>query len=451
VRIPVYQSVDRRRGTGETADLLARNVSRTARTAIDIGCNEGVLSLALSRLGLCVLGLEANPKTAPARQSHAEQSKFLIYRTTRLTPESVHDLDEADVVMLLSVHHQFVAIFGEETADHMLRVIASKARQQFFFMPACIHSKYGQGFARFPENDLDAIDAYVRGLFAGTDYAINQLGVVENMIPPEEPIRPLYVITPAGAKITHVGVPHELEEEWHPAELRTVDLDKMRLGPGMKLGRDGYHYLEEALVAGSETYAGSTLERYYNKFRPQNLAEYFCPWHPAETAALAEHAAPPYALPMPWCPFPTRPEWNKFANEPERSRVGSHRCNPTTSEVGRHHLAAMFGVHASLKEFGYLPDNFPDGYVRGNFLLKNDGSLRFFVSGGQHRVAALSSLGVKTIRVRLHPGWPAVVRESDITNWPWVRAGFYTDEQAKLVFDRMCDNDASLWRRYLEC
>lgn len=446
-----YQSEARRVGTSQTAELLIQHVSNSARTAIDLGCNEGCLSVVLSRLGLSTLGVEGRSVTEPLRRANASQARSLAFKTDLITPENIDQLDRADVVMLLSVHHQIVSYLGENPANELLLAIASKANQQFFFMPACIRKKYGSSFDRFADNDYEAIDAYFRQLFQSNGYDFQLLGQVENQLPPQEPLRPLYLVTRTGQSWPS-GIPHNADLIDSPAEIRTVDLNLCRLGPAGSVTDDGWHYfkdaLDYALTTGDTDYANNPLRVYYQKAQPTNLAEYLSPWNPDELSTLKDLPPPP-TISAPWLNHPLPPVWMRFLETAEKAPEFAHASGPTSDEIGAKHLAVLLDLRQSMATLGYLPDTFNDGYIRGYFLRNLAGDIRFIVTAGQHRIAALGSLGVPTVRIKFQPGLPRLVDEANSKNWPGVRLGFFSEQQALQLFNNSFSNPSAKFRSYL--
>lgn len=62
---------------------------------------------------------------------------------------------------------------------------------------------------------------------------------------------------------------------------------------------------------------------------------------------------------------------------------------------------------------------------------------RFLIQDGQHRVSAMRALGEpKEITVRLGKGFPHVVAEDDVEEWPLVRDGVCSADLALKLFRR---------------
>ena len=447
-----YQAFLRKTGTAQTVELLFAHAASAASTAMDIGCNEGVISLALSRAGLSVLGVEANSKTEPARVARMKETSSLLFVTSKVTLENIQTLPEVDLITLLSVHHQFVFHYGEVAANQLLLEISRKAKLQFFFMPACICAKYGPGFDRIVDNDQESIDKYVKDLFKSEAVSVQFLGMVENNLPPEEPLRPLYLIS----KTQGIGTPRLRRNSDilnGPAEIGDVDVDLMRFGPGVSLQRDGWNYFREAVQeiinTGDLSRATGHLDRYYRSHQPANLGQLFYPFDQSAAEGLAQFPCRP-AIPMPWANHPAPPYWFSFVPKDLDFDYQWHRCGPMEHENVTRHVTSLAETCESISQHGYLPDLFPDGYIRGYFLRNLAGEFRFVVSGGQHRAAILAELGHKSIRVQLQPGHLRIVDEATLGQTPGVRTGVYTIQQARLLFDGLFNQNGSELRNYVE-
>ena len=81
-----------------------------------------------------------------------------------VTPESVTALPVCDVVLCLSVYHQWHQIFGHQGAQQILRTLGTKARQFLFFEPASQRSKYGPVPPDYNDRDERSIVDYNLGM-----------------------------------------------------------------------------------------------------------------------------------------------------------------------------------------------------------------------------------------------------------------------------------------------
>jgi len=118
----------------------------------------------------------------------------------------------------------------------------------------------------------------------------------------------------------------------------------------------------------------------------------------------------------------------------------SHGCQhygPCTPKKIKLEAARLDRVYRSIETHGYDPliaGGFPVGY----FLLADHGhdlQSVFLVLGGQHRVAAMVALGYPAIPCSFQPDYPRVIRASEASHWPLVRAGHLTEMQALVIFE----------------
>jgi hypothetical protein len=97
-------------------------------------------------------------------------------------------------------------------------------------------------------------------------------------------------------------------------------------------------------------------------------------------------------------------------------------------------------LYESIQRTGYQPLTYPNSYVGGTWLVAEDGSRRFVVMQGNHRMAILAHLGAKQIEVRTIAQARATVRERDLDSWKHVRSGLCSRQHARRVFRYFFDN-----------
>lgn len=117
---------------------------------------------------------------------------------------------------------------------------------------------------------------------------------------------------------------------------------------------------------------------------------------------------------------------------------GHQAYGPASSGKVSLEAKRLTNVFESICRYGYLPEKF-DGYPRG-YLLEDDTNSsptqRFLITGGQHRVAALSYLGFSEIFVTFEVAVPRQVKISQINEWPGVTSGIFSKELAFIIFNR---------------
>lgn len=190
-----YQLGRHWQGSRLSLALILSYLEAGAETAVDIGCNEGVLSCALAWQGLTVTGYELH---GPSRETADILARKLGVELEivgkRLSLVDLEQMKDVDVSLLLSVHHQIAASEGLEHANEFLRALARKTRRQLFFQPAAISRKYRQA-TPFHDNDLVAISTYFQELLSDIFPHSALIGYSPNDVPRKEPLRPMILFS----------------------------------------------------------------------------------------------------------------------------------------------------------------------------------------------------------------------------------------------------------------
>lgn len=83
----------------------------------------------------------------------------------------------------------------------------------------------------------------------------------------------------------------------------------------------------------------------------------------------------------------------------------------------------------SIRRFDYRPE--PANPISARQLVRADGATAYLVLDGNHRLSALVALGYTTVELSYFPH--AAVREQDLADWPQVRNGTFTAEDAQAI------------------
>lgn len=94
----------------------------------------------------------------------------------------------------------------------------------------------------------------------------------------------------------------------------------------------------------------------------------------------------------------------------------------------------------SIRANGYQPAKFGSAIEARRFV-RRDGRTAWLLHDGNHRVSALSALGVERVSVRYLP--LATVREMDLPRWTQVKNGVYEADDAAKVFGVYFDGNLS--------
>ena len=230
---------------------------------------------------------------------------------------------------------------------------------------------------------------------------------------------------------------------------------------GFACARDGNHpyvrTLTEHATGEVASYETSPLHTYFDRWRPASAAEALGLGDAAFDGIDAFRRAPAAAAMAPW--WPTR-DLASFAHEfdastrrenrrstasataeTQQAAVGSHLFGPVSATKGAIEFDRCFRVFRSMLQNGFRRDSTTlDGDVRGQALVRADGSYAVFILNGQHRVAAAAAAGLSTIPIRFQQGadvGPRIVRRSDVAHWPAVKNRTFSKAAALAVFDRL--------------
>lgn len=197
----------------------------------------------------------------------------------------------------------------------------------------------------------------------------------------------------------------------------SVPMSLIRYQDGRPYTYERHHFLQY--------YRGglSELREFYDKHQPSNIFEYFFLAEPRPcTAGIAEY---------PWFRI-LRPKPNLGESGLPASTHGLQQCGPVSEERILAEANRLDRVLQSIRQQGFRPEL--GGHVRGYFMLRKDGRWVFTIRTGFHRTAALAHIGCQTIDVQLQPHYPRFVEERDSREWPMVKDGIVTEEEALMMF-----------------
>ncbi len=149
-------------GTRERWNLIQSRATGTS--LLDVGCSSGLLTALAAGIGFFAVGLDANWEVLSEARKKCKPNLSLAYMHFVITLQSVAALPVCDVVLCLSVYHQWHRKFGHEGAQQILRILGGKARQRLFFEPASKQSKYGAEPPAFIDGNERSIVEYNEGM-----------------------------------------------------------------------------------------------------------------------------------------------------------------------------------------------------------------------------------------------------------------------------------------------
>lgn len=160
-----YQK-SRRAGTMDRWVLIQSRISGCG-SLLDVGCSSGHLTSLAAGFGLVAIGCDANWAVLSEARKRLKAYLSLGFVHFVVTPQTVALLPVCDVVLCLSIYHQWHAKFGPEGAQEILRTLGTKARKRLFFEPPSKQSKYGANPPDFTDRDERTIVDYNCGMLGG--------------------------------------------------------------------------------------------------------------------------------------------------------------------------------------------------------------------------------------------------------------------------------------------
>ena len=212
-------------------------------------------------------------------------------------------------------------------------------------------------------------------------------------------------------------------------------------------GRDGWHPFvaaaREVLADPEISYEESVLRKLYEGFTPETVAQLQFPGEAAAIDVLDRIPAhtrfdawllrePPYSSPL----DAPRLTVSRVVKGTVRTRQGGSRLNgPVTRQQGVDAHERLKRRVAGLSKYGYRPNLFTAGRIRV-IVLRHDGAERYLVVHGQHRVGILAAMAHERLEVAIAPGMPPVIDSADAEEWPHVRSGLISADDAVTQLSR---------------
>lgn len=221
---------------------------------------------------------------------------------------------------------------------------------------------------------------------------------------------------------------------------------------GFRYGGDGWHpfvaELEAHAAGESETFDGSPLERFYERWRPADALEAMIGGSEPDSPRLRR--LPSYAFLFPWSAVTpaerleavrgiVRSENRHHAKLDLPISAGYNQHGPVHPRKGAIEHARLVACYRSLARDGWDRRK-GDAAVT---VLRRGSDVRFLVLHGHHRAAAANALGLGTIPARV--GVPPEARRDEAAHWPQVTRGVWDREGAEAYLDHLFDFDSREW------
>jgi len=124
-----YQIGQHAEGSTQNLELIINSIDRKAKKIADIGCNQGVIALNLALHGFKVIGYEQQTQFLNYGKERVKHDKIenIEFVETIISFENISVLDDVDINILLSVHHQMVKSLGLLEGNRLLKEIFKKS------------------------------------------------------------------------------------------------------------------------------------------------------------------------------------------------------------------------------------------------------------------------------------------------------------------------------------
>jgi hypothetical protein len=221
-----------------------------------------------------------------------------------------------------------------------------------------------------------------------------------------------------------------------------VDVDRVVNRARFRYGSASWHpfvvALAEQRAQPGLPYTESVLARFYERFTPTTVHDVLL-GDRAPRGAVADWPAVDLLLDV-WSVTDRHVERVRARVAAGDERWPSQYLGPNIVLHGRDHLERVLVTYRSIKESGYRPGDFADGVPTAYFLVDGE-DYRVVVGHGNHRMAALTALGIERVPIRLRLPHPPVVARADLGRWTVAGGGLYSAEEAIALFDSYFADD----------
>jgi hypothetical protein len=204
-------------------------------------------------------------------------------------------------------------------------------------------------------------------------------------------------------------------------------------------GKNNWHYhtkmTENIMVNNNIEYKGSILEKFYSTYKPKTFYDlYFVVNKPknlteADYEVLNENLnVYKYDL---WSDVRQRVHMDKVHEYGLLRSHGTQHYGPVSNEKGKLELNRLKDTYSSILKHGHNPEAF--GFITGYFL-KYMSNYRFIILDGNHRTGVLSAMKYDKIPVIFQEKFPRVIDYDDISNFPHVKNGLFSENLAQQIF-----------------
>ncbi len=418
-------------------EAILPHFSREATSVLEVECGEGTISRFLACCGLETVGIDEKQSNVDRARGFdfPEYYRFDIVKKRRffnqfkLTGATAEALPVQDVILIVPESFAWFAERGFTEAMAVISAACRQARRQLFM---AIPEHEGAEKSDLAEKIVTA----VRRLGEGENCPVSVYNA-------EQGKKLILVEKPAALKGGRGAlVPQGLEAVKSRSGILAVKISDCTNDALFTYGAEGWHYFQAAIQELScdlnLTYDRSILKKYYDRYQPKNRFE--------QWIGSGKENLHPLSAGWPNTPWRNQDPRDRlipkfFSNKRKKVRGGTQDFGPNSDRFGREELVRIRNAYLMIKD-GYHPELYPDGFIKG-YILKKGSRLRFVISEGQHRIAALAHFGYETVTCMFDtmPAINKVVDLDEIDSWPLVKNGLYSREVAAKVFDAYMNAD----------
>lgn len=216
--------------------------------------------------------------------------------------------------------------------------------------------------------------------------------------------------------------------------------------PGFKLNQNAPFYLAALKGIQYDNFDDSfnavkyDLNQFYSNFKPKNLVDWF---QLTDTSNLKHFEIQPWGAILPWRARGVNSFIELIKNATINDNIkdglkggiemGWAYCGPVDQD--KLHVEAMriTNLIYSIREKGYLRSNDHDGDIIATALINNKMEWKCLITNGYHRACVLAAFGYNSFPLRIN----LVIRQDEVKFWPHVLDGFYSEIQAKHIFNKL--------------
>lgn len=185
----------------EKIDLILSRLSLSEiNNVLDVGCNEGYISAEFAKLGKFCVAIDVGPLFLTHILNDLEnvyERQNPAFGVFPLTEENINLIPEFDLILLLSVHHQWINSYGNDYGERLVSRLIDKTRRYLVIEFAATAKKYGFKEPKFEDNDEESIKAYAESWLRGLNVpgTVEYIGKNKEGTDANEPYRFTFMIT----------------------------------------------------------------------------------------------------------------------------------------------------------------------------------------------------------------------------------------------------------------